>query len=117
MKLLISDNCNESHFMRMSPRLSSIIFYVEYTCRKWKKESVWTSFIRPRLNDSGIHALGRGADQSVKNLDREEVEQLLAEINDRFPYGDGKHQSAIYHAGGGYGSTPPAFHIHYQVAE
>jgi hypothetical protein len=117
MKLAGHERCNESHFIRMAPRLVSLIFYVEYMCRSERCESTWTSFIRPRLDDSGIHALGRAADMSIRDLPLDLVEKIIQGVKARYPYGKAPFSSALLHRGNGYGGNDAGAHIHFQVAE
>lgn len=59
-----------------------------------------------------VHQFGRGADISVHRFitDGDDADEICREIEQEFPYGDGRHQSAIHHQVGNRGK-----HIHIQV--
>ena len=59
-----------------------------------------------------VHQFGRGADISVHGFlsNGDDIEDICREIEREFPYGDGRHRSAIHHQAGKRGK-----HIHIQV--
>ena len=59
-----------------------------------------------------VHQYSRGADISVRSFraQGDDPELICSLINTEFPYGDGKHRTALYHQVGNRGK-----HIHLQV--
>lgn len=75
-----------------------------------------TSLIRPKENDSGVHALGRGVDLSVHGIPSSLLLPLQEYLNTKYQYDPMRPnmQTCVLHIGNGYG-TDKAEHIHLQV--
>lgn len=112
-------NSKPEMLIQVHPRLAMLMFYVELWMRKRGKEAVWTSIIRVKNGDTGIHADKRAADMSVRNLSMVESEQLVEDINSNplFTYDPVAYskKAARLNDGASYAGQPVADHIHLQV--
>jgi hypothetical protein len=105
------------HFSRISPRLGVVFFELARKAQDWGlKELVITSIIRPKTNDSGVHALGRGIDISTANMNQDLIDSLVEFINNRYSYDMQRPElkTAIYHSTDAAGDDGK--HLHLQVA-
>lgn len=110
-------SANFEMFGDISPRLGIIFYELARKAKDWGlKELIITSIIRPKTNDSGVHALGRGIDISTQNMNQDLIDALVNFINLRYTYDIARPQikTAIYHSTDAAGDA--GFHIHLQVS-
>lgn len=104
-------------FGRIQPKLG-IVFY-EF-CKELEhtgiKDITVTSIIRPKENDSGLHALGRAIDIRC-DFDDDIGDQIMQFLNNRYVYDMNRlHiKTIIKHVGIGYGRDVGK-HYHLQVS-
>ena len=111
----------QDEWWKLEPRLWQIIVDVEIWCRERGICPVWTCFLRTEaeqdaLVSSGaskypnsVHEYGRGADLREFEPEARRIE-LQTFINSKYAYGDGLHQTMIWHEG-------TALHGHIQVRQ
>jgi len=99
---------------QIRPLLGKIVYnIVDWFDRNGVHDIVITSIIRPKTDDSGIHALGRAVDISIEELPGNLVFECIKVFNALYPY-DSKYNTIVPHIGKGYkGDIGP--HLHVQV--
>ena len=118
----------KAEFERLNPRLQHVIYWLAgwaslNTKTRWvlitellrtKEQQNENYKDNPEYQEkpwNSVHEYGRGADiRSHEFVNRgDDVEKIVAAINREFDYGDGVHQTALYHNSG------QGKHIHLQV--
>ena len=56
-----------------------------------------------------VHMFGRGIDIRSSDFDEVQIQKMLDFVNTAFPYGDGEHDTAIFH------NVGQGEHIHLQI--
>jgi len=104
-------------FGAIHPKLGLVFFDLCHWLEKYDiEEIIITSMIRPQLDDSGVHALGRAMDVSVSTIPTN-LRLVLAEyINKKYVYDPMRTniQTFVLHTGSGY-NNDQGEHIHLQV--
>ena len=101
----------KSHeFWSLKPKLRLILCDLEYFClNEFGKELIITELLRKPRSDNDVHPYGRGADIRSWIFDDKEKLDIIEYINRKYPYGDGEHDSIIFHDVG------KGEHFHIQV--
>jgi len=105
-------------FSDLAPKVC-FVFYDLYMLLKLHgvPDIIITSLIRPKENDSGVHALGRAIDVSVTNIPKELHPLIVEYINAKYPYDKSRPEmnTLIIHTGVGYDGDIGS-HIHIQCS-
>jgi hypothetical protein len=111
------NHSNPEMIFEISPRLGMVMFAVDCFLKEHGYEATWTSIIRPKAGDSGIHADKRAADMSIRDIPLEIVKQLCSAINREFPYDPSRPDmlTAALNDGGNYSGQGVHDHVHFQV--
>ena len=104
-------------FGEIEPKLGLIFF--DLCClleRHGIDNIIITSIIRPKINDSGVHALGRAMDISLETIPDHMLYMINTYMNEKWIYDPNrKHlNTCVIHTGDGY-DNDIAPHIHLQV--
>ncbi len=91
----------KEEFWQLDPKLRMILTVLDFMCiKRFKKEIILTSLIRPKTTDSGVHEAKRGADlRTIDYFTPQEIETILEFINLDYPYDPVRPnmKTAIYH--------------------
>ena len=105
--ILFKEVERQREFEKLHHKLQIILLDFEaVVMTRFQRPIVITSMYRPEDKDS-VHAYWRGCDVAlIPDVDNE---ALRKEMNETFPYGDGKHDTIppLMHEG----STAPHFHL------
>lgn len=117
----------KSEWSKLSNDLKVIIKVIDYSLAKYDMQVRITCVLRTveenkelyeRLKQPvvpSLHSYFKAIDFTVVDLDGNAVQMTddlideILDLNDKFPYGDGKHKTIIYHKGTGW-------HFHVQEA-
>jgi len=115
IKLKTPSTARWEHFGKIKPTLGIVIYdLADWLYLKLGRDITITSMIRPKLDDSGIHAEGRAVDIAA-DFDMQTGEEMMDYINKMYVYDVNrlKYKTIIRHESKAYNDN--ALHYHIQV--
>ena len=114
----------ESHWLQVHPKIRQIVYWLSgYLAQTQDIDVIVTDLLRTREEQralypdepekKSVHQFGRGVDIGVTDID--DPKALESYINNTWPYGDGKHKTALYHTV--HKDKKRGKHIHIQVMQ
>lgn len=98
----INPDLRESDFFKLAPQLLIIVADVASYCLvRYNYYITITSMLRKKTSDSGVHETGRAIDISVKELDAEEIADIVNYINLNYERTDNKPTALFHNVGQG----------------
>jgi hypothetical protein len=90
---------NKGQFFSLHPKLMAIVCDLAWYCKdNFEVDITVTSMIR--IGDKGVHGDNRGCDIRSWDFTPNQIEDIKAHFNNKYPYGDGKHLTVIFHDSG-----------------
>ena len=105
----LNPDLRESDWWKLHPKLLTIVCNVaDYCLVRYNYYITISSMLRKKTDDNGVHQTGRAIDISSKELDADEIADIVNFVNLNYPRDD-KKPTAIYHDVG------QGAHFHFQV--